>query len=93
MKLGNIKRKISEIIEGYYKTIFHTKEEKNLSKERMLIIKEVCKCQKYLINIKIPFSKTKRIKLFAYCKECGCNLIAKSYCKKCSCTKGFWLGK
>lgn len=89
LKIKSLFHLIKQIINGYWKLVFNDEKTELRALARKRIINDLCKCKKYYIDFKLPLLK-KRVKLFAYCKECGCIIEAKVRCKDCICPKGKW---
>ncbi len=85
--LKTLINRIHQILWAYQRIIFKNPKVEEIADIRRDIIDLKCKCTKYYINFKIfGFN----IKLFPYCKFCGCYKEAKIRDPQSHCPIGNW---
>lgn len=78
-----ILKKLSEIVEGYKNLVFENPEVEALAEQRL---NECLTCDERSDKENSP----EHIGSLAYCKNCGCNLMAKTRSTKASCPLKKW---
>lgn len=90
-RIKSFSKLLKQIFSGYRNLIFQSREVQEIAELRKDIIQSKCKCTEYYLDLKFKiFKKEYRIKMFAYCKHCGCIIEAKVRCIECSCPKNLW---
>lgn len=75
--------KLAQIKEGWRNYLLPPDELKSKIEETGKAREEIC--------LGCPFNSSPgKINLLSFCRDCGCNLKAKTRCLKCKCPKQYW---